>query len=83
MISNPLQNSIQYIKSVGPKRAESFRKIGLNTIKDLLFYFPYKHLDRSSILNTSDVVKIASGGFDGEVTILGKVIESELIRYFF
>lgn len=81
MISNPLQNSIQYIKSVGPKRAESFRKIGLNTIKDLLFYFPYKHLDRSSILSTYDVVKIASGGFDGEVTILGKVIDSELIRY--
>ncbi len=78
---NPLQNSIQFIKSVGPKRAESFQKIGLNTIRDLLFYFPYKHLDRTSILKTIDVVKIVSSGFEGEVTIIGKVIESEIIRY--
>ena len=81
MGNNPLQNSIQFIKSVGPKRAESFKKIGLYTIRDLLFYFPYKHLDRSSILNSEDVVRIVSGGFEGEVTVIGNVADSEIIRY--
>lgn len=79
--NNLLQNSVQYIKSVGPKRAESFKKIGIQSIRDLLFYFPYKHLDRSTILKTPEVVNYARNGFEGEVTILGKVIESELIRY--
>jgi ATP-dependent DNA helicase RecG len=39
---NILESSVQYIKSVGPKRAESFSKIGINTIRDLIYLFPIK-----------------------------------------
>lgn len=76
-----LATSIQYLKSVGPKRAEAFAKIGIKTIRDLLFYFPSKHLDRSTILNSVKVVQYARNGFDGEVTIVGEVLSKELIRY--
>ena len=79
--SNILKNSVKYIKSVGPKRAESFNKIGISTIRDLLFYIPTKYLDRTNILNTSKVYGHVVNGYEGEVTIIGKVADKEVIRY--
>ena len=38
--------SIQYLKGVGPKRAELLGKLGLASAEDLLFYFPRKWEDR-------------------------------------
>ena len=76
-----LSTSVQFLKSVGPKRAEAFSKIGIRNIRDLLFYFPAKYLDRSTILNCVKVVQFARNGYDGEVTIIGEVTKKELIRY--
>lgn len=76
-----LSTSVQYLKSVGPKRAEAFSKIGINTVRDLLFYFPTKYLDRSNILNCVKVLQYLINGYEGEVTILGKVVSKDLIRY--
>ena len=76
-----LSTSVQYLKSVGPKRAESFSKIGINTVKDLLFYFPTRYLDRSTILNTVKVVQHVVNGYEGEVTIVGEVVDFEIHRY--
>ena len=76
-----LQSSVQYLKTVGPKRAESFNKIGIYTIRDLLYYFPTRYLDRSTILNTVKVVQYVINGFEGEVTVVGEVVDKELIRY--
>jgi ATP-dependent DNA helicase RecG len=76
-----LDQSIQYIKSVGPKRAEAFSKAGLCTIRDLLHYFPTKYLDRRNILSTRSIFDFIRSGFNGEVTIIGKVITNEIIRY--
>jgi ATP-dependent DNA helicase RecG len=74
---NILDSSVQYIKSVGPKRAESFSKIGINTIHDLLFYFPSRHLDRTTVLSASKAYGYAINGYDGEVTIIAKVVDKE------
>jgi ATP-dependent DNA helicase RecG len=76
-----LSTPVQYLKSIGPKRAESFSKIGINTVRDLLYYFPSRYLDRSSILNSLKIDQLVINGFDGEVTIIGQVIEKETIRY--
>ncbi len=76
-----LSKSIQYLKSVGPKRAESFAKIGIHTNRDLLFYFPTRYLDRSTILTSIRVVQYLVQGYTGEVTIIGQVIETEIHYY--
>jgi len=76
-----LSTSVQYLKSIGPKRAESFAGIGIRTIRDLLFYFPSKYLDRSSILSSLKINQILINGYDGEVTIIGQVTDKETIRY--
>lgn len=75
-----LEKSIQFIKSVGPKRAESFKSIGIETIRDLIFYFPSKYIDRSTIVNSAKAVALVIEGFDGEVTVIGKVIDKEKRR---
>ncbi len=80
-MQNNLSQSIQYLKSVGPKRAESFSKIGINTVKDLLFYFPSRYLDRSTILSSIKVVQHVVDGYEGEVTIIGQVVDSEIHYY--
>ena len=72
-----LNSSVQYIKSVGPKRAEAFNKIGIKTIRDLLFYFPARHIDRTNILSASKAYGYVLNGFDGELTVIGKVVDKE------
>jgi ATP-dependent DNA helicase RecG len=76
-----LKKSVQFLKSIGPKRAESFKKIGINSIRDLLFYFPSKHLDRTTILTAIKTYEILINGYEGEFTIIGKVYEVEKIRF--
>ncbi|MDP3444646.1 MAG: hypothetical protein Q8T08_17455, partial [Ignavibacteria bacterium] len=59
-----LATPVQYLKSVGPKRAEAFSSIGINTIYDLLFYFPSKYLDRSTITNTNQIFELIRSGYE-------------------
>jgi ATP-dependent DNA helicase RecG len=40
---------IQYVKGIGPQRAELFQKIGIRTLADLLFFFPRKYQDYSNL----------------------------------
>ena len=45
-----LQTKIEYLKGVGPKRAELLNKeLGIFTFQDLLDYFPFRYIDRSQI----------------------------------
>ncbi|MDH3268843.1 MAG: ATP-dependent DNA helicase RecG [Ignavibacteria bacterium] len=74
---NALDESVQYLKSVGPKRAESFSKIGIKTIRDLLNYFPSRHLDRTTVLSASKAYGYLMNGYEGELTVIGKVFEKE------
>ncbi len=65
--SNLLETPIQYIKGVGPRRAKVLESLDIVTIKDLLYYFPRKYLDRTSLQVIGDI-KI-----DNEVNIIGRV----------
>ena len=78
---NILSRSVQYIKSVGPRRAESFRKIGIETIRDILFYFPSRHLDRTTTLSAAKAYGYVMNGYDGELTIIAKVEDVEKRRF--
>ncbi len=73
--------SLQYVKSVGPKRASAFSNAGLNSVEDLLFYFPSKYLDRSNILTVPQIMDFLRNGYEGEVTLMGIVYDKEIIRY--
>ncbi|MBL7975042.1 MAG: hypothetical protein JNJ85_09025, partial [Candidatus Kapabacteria bacterium] len=42
---------LQFVKGVGPKRAEALAQAGILTPRDLLMYIPRSYIDRSSIGN--------------------------------
>jgi len=44
-----LAQSLQYLKGVGPQRAELLKRLLLENICDLLHFFPVSHKDRASI----------------------------------
>ena len=45
----PLKNSVQYVKGVGPRRAEQLARLGIETVEDLLYHIPFRYQDRREI----------------------------------
>lgn len=50
-----LQKRVQYLKGVGPQRAELLARLGITTVKDLLFYFPRDYLDLTDYREICDL----------------------------
>ncbi|MGM0406838.1 MAG: ATP-dependent DNA helicase RecG [Bacteroidota bacterium] len=51
-----LQQDIKFLTGVGPKRAEMLNKeLNIFTFEDLLYYFPYKYIDRSKFYQIRDL----------------------------
>ncbi len=51
-----LQTDIKFLKGVGDKRAEVLAKeIGVSRFEDLLFYYPFKYVDRTKIYRISEL----------------------------
>lgn len=70
-----LQSPIEYLKGVGPLRADLLKKeLGIFTFGDLLEHFPYRHLDKTK------VDAIASITFQQDfVQVKGRLIDMEVI----
>jgi len=50
-----LDEGLTYLKGVGPKRAEMLARMGLRTVRDLLYHFPARYEDRSHLTPLSEV----------------------------
>lgn len=51
-----LNTKIEYLKGVGPAKAELLQKeFAIFTFNDLLYYFPYRHIDRSKMYQISQL----------------------------
>jgi len=69
-----LETNIQYLKGVGPKRALLFNKLGIATVRDLLYYIPRRYLDRSLIKSIGEI-KIGQS-----LTVSGQVADTGLVH---
>lgn len=70
-----LNDSVAVLKGVGTKRQVALNKLGINTINDLLTYFPRRYDDLS--------IKDPSSAVDGQkVTVKGLVIAPPMLTYF-
>ena len=50
------KRSIMYLPGVGPKKAEILQKeAGIASYEDLLYYFPYKYIDRSRFYTVAEI----------------------------
>jgi ATP-dependent DNA helicase RecG len=56
IISDLLDTNITYLSGVGPKRAEILNKeLNIFTYRDLLYYFPYKYIDRTKFYKIAEL----------------------------
>ncbi|QPJ66440.1 MAG: ATP-dependent DNA helicase RecG [Candidatus Nitrohelix vancouverensis] len=68
-----LEDSLQFVKGVGPKRVLLLKKLGLETIDDALHFLPFRYEDRSQVktisqLNVGEAVTLA-----GSITSAGSM----------
>lgn len=55
-MSDYLDQDIKFLPGVGPQRAELLKKeLEIFTFNDLLYYFPYKYIDRTKFYKVSEV----------------------------
>ena len=70
-----LQTPIEYLKGVGPNRANLLKQeLNISTFQDLLHFFPNRYIDRSTFYKINDLPKNTS-----EVQIKGKIIDLKTI----
>ena len=56
IIQEFLETNITFLTGVGPKRAELLNKeINVFTYRDLLYYFPYRYIDRTRFYKISEL----------------------------
>lgn len=73
--SSILSNPIEYLKGVGPLRADMLKKeLQIFTFEDLLFYFPFKHIDKTKITSIATITP--SMDF---VQVRGRLISMEVV----
>jgi len=62
-----LSSPIQYVKGIGPKRALYFRRIGVESVRDLLYLVPRRYLDYTTVNKIRDL------RIDDDTTVLGRI----------
>ncbi len=69
-----LYRPVQYLKGVGPRRAETLSRLGIRTALDLLYHLPHRYEDATT------VAPIASLEPGDEGTVIGRVVSKGVIR---
>ena len=64
---------VQFLKGVGPRRAEQFARLGVRTVEDLLYHTPHRYLDATSV---TPIAKCVVGQ---DVTVVGRVVSKGVL----
>jgi ATP-dependent DNA helicase RecG len=70
-----LQTSIEYLKGVGPTRADVLKKeLGIFRLEDLLHLFPNRYIDRSKFYKINELASSSA-----EVQVVGKITTVKMV----
>jgi len=70
MSSNVLKTPIDYLKGVGPNRADLLRsELGIHTYQDLLHFFPNRYIDKTHYYKINQLQRN-----NADVQIIGKIV---------
>ncbi len=86
-MSDYLDQDIKFLPGVGPQRAELLKKeLEIFTFNDLLYYFPYKYIDRTKFYKISEVTNnmpyIQLKGVIVRFETTGEGVRQRLIAHF-
>jgi ATP-dependent DNA helicase RecG len=69
-----LRNCVQYIKGVGPAKSRLLSRLGIETVADLLYYFPRRYEDRTRF---TPACRLQIGQYQ---TVRGRVLAAGIRR---
>lgn len=76
MNPNILQTPIDYLKGVGPARADLLRtELGIHTYQDLVNLFPNRYIDKTNYYKINELQRTSA-----EVQMVGKIINIKMIE---
>ncbi len=67
-----LDAPITTIKGIGPGLAEKFARLGVKSIRDMLYFFPNRHIDYSQVKSISELTE------GDEQTIIGSIWQAQV-----
>lgn len=68
----PLKKPVQFVKGVGPKRAEQLERLGIRTVEDLLYHIPFRYQDRREMQKICDLRTGEEGATMGQLVRMGR-----------
>jgi ATP-dependent DNA helicase RecG len=68
-----LQAPVQYLKGVGPRRAERLERLGIRTGRDLLYHVPYRYEDATRV---APIARLKPGD---DATVIGRVVSKGVL----
>ncbi len=72
----PLELPVAYLRGIGPRKASAFKQVGVNTLRDLLYYVPRRYIDRTTATKIGSI----RGETKGEVSIIGRITEVQMVK---
>lgn len=69
-----LATPLTQLYGVGPTKAKALKKLGLHSVQDLIFYYPFRYNDFSQTVSINDL------GPQQTITVLGKIQTIQNIR---
>ncbi len=68
-----LDTSVQFLRGVGPRRAEAFHRLGVRVAEDLLYHAPHRYLDATT------VTPIGKASVGRDITVVGRVVSKAVM----
>jgi ATP-dependent DNA helicase RecG len=71
-----LKSSIEFLKGVGPARADLLKnELNIHTFEDLIYHFPFRYIDKTQFNSTNERFR------DGDTAqFVGSIVHKELIK---
>ena len=66
-----LNKDVKYVKTVGPNRVKLLNKLNINTLKDLITYYPRDYEDRGKPKKIAEIV-------EGEEILISAIVVSKI-----
>lgn len=65
---------VQFVKGIGPRRSALLARLNIKTVRDALYYLPYRYEDRRNI---SKICHLTCGRME---TVTGKVLIADIVK---
>ncbi len=73
-----IDDKVQFLKGVGPSRAELFQRLGVQTVRDLLYLFPRDYQERGEVTQIS---KLNLEDSTSKQTVIGECMSVQIRQW--